>query len=142
MNHCHRLLLLAIPLLLAMPSGAFAGKVEDIQTKLNQSRQQTMAMLSETDKTALDMRYEDALASSKEVDTNLQRALADPALQAQHAQLVEFKQVWDVFKATRDQDIVPLLMAGKQDQGRAMARKVQLPRFKQLNALLDAARSK
>lgn len=142
MNRFYQLLLVSISLFVAMPPAAFAGKLEDIQTTLNQSRQQTMAMLSETDQTALQMRYEDALASSKEVDANLQRALADPALQAQHAQLVEFKQVWDVFKASRDQEIVPLLMAGKQDQGRALARTVQLPRFKHMNDLLDAARSK
>ena len=142
MNRFYQLLLVSISLFVAMPSTAFAGKLEDIQSTLNQSRGQTMAMLSETDKTALQMRYEDALASSKEVDANLQRALADPALQAQHAKLVEFKQVWDVFKATRDQEIVPLLMAGKQGQGRALARTVQLPRFKHMNDLLDAARSK
>jgi hypothetical protein len=142
MNRLYVLLLVSIAVFVAMPSTAFAGKVEDIQTRLNQSRQQTMAMLSEADKGVLEMRYEEALASSKEVDASLQSAMADPSLQAQHSRLEEFKQVWEVFKTTRDQEIVPLLMAGKQDQARALAQNVQSGRFKRMNDLLDAARSK
>lgn len=142
MNRLYVLLFVAIAFLGAMPSSAFAGKLDDVQTRLNQSRQQTMAMLSETDKSVLEMRYEEALASSKEVDASLQGAMADPSLQAQHVVLEEFKQVWEVFKTTRDQEIVPLLMSGKQDQARELAQKVQSARFKRMNDLLDAARPK
>lgn len=142
MNRLYALLLVSVSLLVATPSTAFAGKVEDIQTRLNQSRQQTMAMLSETDKSVLEMRYEEALTSSKEVDASLQSALADLSLQARHDALESFEQVWDAFKTTRDDEIVPLLMAGKQDQARALAQKVQLPRFKRMNDLLDVARAK
>lgn len=126
----------------AATSTAFAGKVEDIQTKLNQSRQQTMAMLSEMDKGVLEMRYEEALASSKEVDARLQRAMADSSLLAQHMTLEEFKRVWNAFKTTRDQEIIPLLMAGKHAPARALAQQVQAARFKQMNDLLDTAKSK
>lgn len=142
MNRLYVLLLVSIAVLVAMPSSAFAGKVEDIQTRLNQSRQQTMAMLSEADKSVLEMRYEEALASSKEVDASLQSAMADPSLRTQQVPLEEFKQVWEVFKTTRDQEIVPLLMAGKQDQARALAQNVQSSRFKRMNDLLDVARPK
>ena len=142
MNRVFMLLLMAVSVFVAIPSPSCAAAVEDIQVKLSQSRQQTMAMLSEGDKSVLEMRYEEALASSKEVDANLQSALADPTLRTKHALLEEFKQVWTVFKATRDQEIVPLLMAGKQDQARALAQKVQLGRFKRMNDLLDEARSK
>jgi hypothetical protein len=142
MNRLYRLLLVAISLFVFAPSTVFAGKVEDIQARLNQSRQQTMAMLSEADKSVLEMRYEEALASSKEVDASLHSALADPSLQAQHESLEAFERVWDAFKGTRDEEIVPLLMAGKQEQARALAQKVQLPRFKRMNDLLDIARSK
>ena len=141
MKSFNRLLLLPILLYVATSSLALAGQVEDIQAELNQSRQQTMAMLSEVEPGVLEMRYADALVSSKEVDASLQRALADPALQAQHGSLEAFKQIWDVFKTTRDQEIVPLLMAGKQDQARALAQKVQAGRLKQMNDLLDDARS-
>jgi Four helix bundle sensory module for signal transduction len=142
MNRLYFLFPAVISFFLAVPSTVFAGKVDDIQAKLNQSRQQTMEMLSEPDKTALEMRYEEALTFSKDVDTKLKSALADPSIQTQRPLLEEFKQVWTVFKATRDQEVVPLLMAGKQGEARALARKVQLPRFKHMNELLDAVRSK
>lgn len=142
MNRFYVLLLVSISVFIAMPSTAYAGTVEDIQTKLSQPRQQTMAMLSETDKSVLEMRHEEALASSKEVDSSLQSALADPSLQTKPALLEEFKQVWGVFKTTRDQEIGHPLMAGKQDQARALAQKVQSGRFQRMNDLLDMARSK
>jgi hypothetical protein len=141
MNRLYCLLLVSVQLLVAMPSAAFAGPIEDIQTILNQSRQQTMAMLSEMDRSVLEMRYEDALTSSKEVDARLQRALQDSTLQSKQAVLEEFKKVWDVFKSTRDQEIAPLLMAGERDKARALAQQVQSGRFKRMNDLLDAARS-
>jgi hypothetical protein len=65
-----------------VPTAALAGRVDDIQAKLNQSRQQTMAMLSEKDHAVLEMRYDDAIASSNEADASLQRA--GPVLLAQH----------------------------------------------------------
>jgi len=142
MNWFHKLLLALVPFCAALPSMALAGPVDDIQTLLNQSRQQTMAMLSEKDKSVLEMRYEDALASSKEIDARLQSALADPALKDKQATLAEFKTVWLVFKSTRDREIVPLLMAGEQDQARALAQKVQSGRFQKMNELLGSARTK
>jgi predicted double-glycine peptidase len=142
MKWLNRLLSLPIIFCAAIPSAALAGQVEDIQAELNQSRQQTMAMLTEKDHAVLEMRYDDAIASSKAVDASLQRALTDPALAAQHGSLETFKQVWDVFKTTRDDEIVPLLLNGKQNEAKALAQKEQLPRFKQMNDLLDIARSK
>ena len=93
------------------------------------------------DKSVLEMRYEDALASSKEIDTRLGSASADPALKAKQATLGEFRTVWDAFKATRDREIVPLLMAGERDKARALAQQVQAGRFKRMNELLDSARA-
>jgi hypothetical protein len=141
MNRLYCLLLVSIQFLAAMPSTALAGPIEDIQTMLNQSRQQTMAMLSEMDRSVLEMRYEDALTSSKGIDARLQRALQDSTLQSKQASLEEFKKVWDVFKSTRDREIVPLLMAGERDKARALAQQVQAGRFKRMNDLLDLARS-
>lgn len=137
-----RLLLAALPVSFTLSSTALAGTVDDIKTLLNQSRQQTMSMLSESDKSALDMRYEDALASSKDIDVRLQSAIADPALKDKRATLSEFKSIWLAFKATRDQEIVPMLMAGEQDKARALAKKVQFGRFQRMNELLDSARTK
>jgi hypothetical protein len=141
MNRVHWLLLVSIQFLLALPTTAFAGPLEDIQTLLNQSRAQTMAMLSESDRSVLEMRYEDALSSSKELDVSLKRALNDTRMQPKQVALKQFKKIWEVFKTTRDQEIVPLLMAGDSEKARMLAKKVQFGRFKRMNEILDAARA-
>ena len=122
--------------ILAAP--AHAGPVGDIKTTLTTTRTQTMAMLSEDDKTVLEMRYEDALISSKALDAQLAAALKNDALRAARPTLAQFKAVWDIFKKTRDEDIVPALMSGSRLKAKAMAMTIQAPRFKKMNELLDA----
>lgn len=123
-------------LLLAFP--AYAGPVGDIKTTLTTTRQQTMAMLSEDDHAVLEMRYEDALRSSKELDALLTAALNNNALHKAQPTLAQFKSVWESFKKTRDEDIIPALLSGSRLKARAMALTVQAPRFKKMNELLDS----
>jgi len=115
-----------------------AGPVGDIKSTLTTTRQQTMAMLSEDDRAVLEMRYDDALKSSKGLDALLAAALKNDALRAAQPALLQFKTTWEAFKKTRDSEIIPLLMAGSNFKARALAFTVQAPRFKQMNELLDS----
>lgn len=130
-------LLTAITLLVAT-CPALAGPIGDIKSTLTSSRQQTMAMLSEDDRAVLEMRYEDALKSSKHLDALLVAALKNDALRNAQPTLRQFKEVWEAFKKTRDEDIIPDLMAGSNLKARAMALAIQAPRFKKMNDLLDS----
>lgn len=116
---------------------ALAGSIGDIKTTLTTTRQQTMAMMSEDDRAVLEMRYDDALKSSKALDAQLAAALKNDALRAAQPTLVQFKQIWETFKKTRDIEIIPLLMSGEHIKARFKAFTVQAPRFKQMNELLD-----
>ena len=130
--------LLTATALLFTAGPALAGPIGDIKSALTSSRGQTMAMLSEDDHTVLEMRYEDAIKSSKHLDALLGAALKDDALRSARPTLGQFKGVWDAFKKTRDEDIVPALMAGSRLKARAMALTSQAPRFKEMNTLLDS----
>ncbi len=130
--------LLTATTLLFAAAPALAGPIGDIKSTLTSSRQQTMAMLSEDDHTVLEMRYEDAVKSSKHLDALLGAALKNAALHSAWPTLGQFKEVWEAFKKTRDEDIVPALMAGSRLKARAMALTSQAPRFKEVNALLDS----
>jgi 3-dehydroquinate dehydratase len=121
-----------------VPCPAHAGPVGDIKSTLATTRQQTMAMLSEDDHAVLEMRYEDALKSSKDLDTLLAAALKNDALRSDQPTLAQFRTVWEAFKKTRDADIIPALMSGSRLKARAMALTVQAPRFKKMNELLDS----
>jgi hypothetical protein len=120
------------------PCFAQAGPVGEIKSTLTTTRQQTMAMLSEDDHAVLEMRYDDALKSSKELDVLLAAALKNTALHAAQPTLAQFRTVWETFKKTRDEDIVPALMSGSRLKARAMALTIQAPRFKKMNELLDS----
>lgn len=114
---------------------AHAGQVADLKATLATTRQHTMAMLGESDRTVLEMRYEEALKSSKDLDAALVSALGS---EAPRPGLVQFKGVWEAFKSTRDGEIIPALLAGERDKARELAQKVQAPRFKKMNELLEA----
>lgn len=106
---------LAVLVWIALGSPAQAGQVADIQSTLTMTRQHTMAMLSEADRSVLDMRYEEALKSSQDLDARLVAALKDPSLQPK---LTQFKAVWEAFKKTRDEEIIPALMSGARQGAR------------------------
>ncbi len=120
------------------PWAAQAGQVGDIKAMLAMTRQHTMAMLSEADRVVLEMRYDEALESSKGLDALLAAALQDESLHAAEPTLSQFKAVWEAFKKTRDEEIIPALFAGARDKAKGMAQSMQLPRFKKMNELLES----
>jgi hypothetical protein len=121
-----------------VPLPVQAGQVADIKATLNITRQHTMAMLSEDDRAVLDMRYDEALESSKALDAILGAALKNEALQAIQPKLMQFQSIWNAFKLTRDKEVIPALFAGARDKALDLAQRVQAPRFKQMNDLLDS----
>lgn len=120
------------------PYSAQAGQIGDIKSTLAMTRTQTMAMMGEDDRTVLEMRYDDALKSSKELDVLLAAAQKNDALRAAQPTLAQFRTIWEAFKKTRDVEIIPLLMSGEHMKARLKAFTVQAPRFKKMNELLDA----
>lgn len=123
---------------LVFPSSAQAGQVGDIKSTLGATRQQTMAMLSEDDRAVLEMRHDDALKSSKDLDVLLAAALKNEALRAAQPTLLQFRTIWEAFKKTRDSEIIPMLFAGDRLKARYTALTEQAPRFKKMNELLES----
>lgn len=123
---------------LVFPSSALAGQVGDIKSTLGATRQQTMAMLSEDDRAVLEMRHDDALKSSKDLDALLAAALKNEALRAAQPTLLQFRTIWEAFKKTRDSEIIPMLFAGDRLKARYTALNEQAPRFKKMNELLES----
>ncbi len=123
---------------LIFPGFVQAGPVGDIKSTLTTTRQQTMSMLSEDDRAVLEMRYDDALKSSKDLDGLLAAALKNKSLLPAQPTLIQFKAVWEEFKKTRDVEIIPMLFAGDRLKARLTAFTTQAPRFKKMNELLES----
>lgn len=117
---------------------AQAGLIADIKSTLTTTRQQTMSMLSEDDRAVLEMRYEDALKSRKDLDARLVAALKNESPRGAQPTLTQFKTVWEAFKKTRDDEIIPALMSGSRLKASVMALSVQKPRFDKMNELLES----
>jgi hypothetical protein len=123
---------------LVLPGFVLAGPIGEIKATLATTRQQTMSMLGEDDRAVLEMRHDDALKSSKDLDVLLDAALKNDALRGALPTLTQFKTVWEAFKKTRDSEIMPMVYAGEHIKARYTAFTVQAPRFKKMNELLES----
>ena len=130
-------LLLVLLTMIASAGIAQAGPAADIKASLAISRQHTMAMLGEGDRSVPEMRYQEAMQASRNIDALLDRALGDKAQTAGQESLLRFKTVWEQFKATHDQEIVPALYAGDRAKAKGLAQQVQAGRFMKMNEILD-----
>lgn len=133
-----RLATLAAACWLFISGSVLAGPIGDIKSTLTTTRQHTMGMLGEDDRAVLEMRQEEAMKSSKDLDNLLAAAMKNESLRANQATLAKFKVVWDEFKKTRDNEIIPMLFAGDRLKARYTALTTQAPRFKKMNELLDS----
>ena len=91
----------AITVLLACITGLLlagpvrAGPVAELKVTLAATRQHTMAMMCEDDRTALEMLHDEALRASKDLDALLAAALENESLRAAQPTLAQFKVIWE-----------------------------------------------
>lgn len=52
------------------------------------------------------------------------------------ARALAFRRVWEAFKRTREQEILPAVYRGRYDQARAIAHGIQAERFEKMKAAL------
>jgi len=84
-------------------------------------------MLSVKDKTALDELNTKVQATSTRVDSLLAGMTGADAKVA-----ADFKTVWDQFKATREEQMIPAIYKGSTDDAKKMADGIQLERFSKM----------
>ena len=118
--------ILAFGMLLALP--LWAGAVaEATKAALMEARDNLVGLLAESEPAAQQKRIEAIKQSSARVDDLVAK---------QGAVLQEFAQVWQPFKATRDGELVPSILAGKKEQAKALATSVQAERFRKMLQIL------
>ena len=121
----HATVLLASP----MRTGYFG----DIREKILLARRAIMVMVQDKNKRG---EYWQKMAQEG-VDTvsdSLNRADVPPGKQRQFKELVD---TWGAFKKTREEDLVPLLLVGKQAEAEKIAKGVQVNRMKKILGLCD-----
>lgn len=117
---------------------AFAGVKSNILDSMKTAREKLVALLDTADKGTQTVLIDEIKAATAEADGKIEAALADAATPADaKTAITEANGVWGEFKKTRDEEIVPFVQAGKVDEAKALAKGVQLERFKKIVGLLN-----
>ncbi len=123
----------AITLLMILGTGltvaptARADSAIDACAALFNVRTALYSMVNAKQKSEQDAQNAKVQASSKKLDSVLENMSGDDAKKA-----ADFKPVWDQFKSTRDNDIIPALQKGNVQDAKKLADGVQLQRLSQM----------
>jgi Four helix bundle sensory module for signal transduction len=117
---------------LGLVSAAWANPASDACAALVDTRSALYSMLNAKDKSA-----QDALKSKvKETSTRLDSLLAGMT-GADTKLAAEFKIVWDQFKATRDEQIIPAIDKGDINDAKKIADSIQLERLSKMWGIMS-----
>jgi hypothetical protein len=112
---------------------ANAGHFDDLKKKLGDARESLVTMVKNKDKRGADQQK-----LVKDTADAVSAALAGMKAPAgKEAQFKELVDTWAAFKKTREDELVPALLAGKQEDAEKLAGGIQKDRFKRVNDLCD-----
>jgi hypothetical protein len=117
---------------LALIPAALASPTSDTCAALASARTALYSMLSAKDKSGLDTLNAKVQATSTRID-----ALIAGMTGADAKVAADFKTVWDQFKATREDQIVPAIYRGNVDDAKKIANGIQYKRFSEMWRILS-----
>jgi len=122
--------------LLLTVASAHAAPSDDACAALMEARGHLVAMIGSTDKAAhADLKTKIHAASDK-VDATVNSMLKSYNA-GNESQANAFKPVWEAFKTTRENEIIPAVLAGKNADAKALATGIQAERMKQMRGALN-----
>ncbi|MBI4665940.1 MAG: hypothetical protein HY751_05945 [Nitrospinae bacterium] len=112
---------------------ANAGEFGDLKKKVNDAREAFVTLLKNKDKRGADQQK-----LVKDTADAVSAALAKMKSPAgKDAQFKELSDTWAAFKKTREDELVPMVLAGKQEDAEKLAGGIQKERLGKVNALCD-----
>jgi hypothetical protein len=109
-----------------------AGMPEDACKALMEARGHLVTMLDASDKATQD----DLKGKVQAASAKLDEVLAAMAKGPDAAKAKDFKVVWEEFRKTRDNEIIPDIYAGKKAEAKALATGVQAERMKKMKGTM------
>ncbi len=116
---------------------ANAGQFGDLHTKVVEARDTLITMVKNTDKRGPNQQK--LVKDSADAVSAMIATMSAPA--GKEAQFKEMSDNWAAFKKTREEELVPLILAGKQEEGKKIAmgiQKVRLTKVLTLTKELDS----
>lgn len=121
----------ALAALLATPF-AHANDFADLRVKATAARESLVTMLTNKDKRGAD--HQKVVKDTADAVSASLSKLKAPA--GKEAQLKELVATWDAFKKTREADLVPAILAGREDEARKLAGGIQKERYTRVQELI------
>jgi hypothetical protein len=122
---------------LAFAAGsAHAAPADDACAAMMEARGHLVAMIGSSDKAAYPDLKTKIYAASDKVDAAVNTMLKSYNA-GNEAQASTFKPVWEAFKVTRNNEIIPAMFAGKVADAKALATGIQAERMKQMRGALN-----
>jgi hypothetical protein len=110
---------------LAAAPWAYANEWADLRTELSAARESLVTMLVNKDKRGAD-HQKVVKDTANAVSAHLAKLKAPAGKEAQFNELVS---AWNAFKKTRETELVPAILAGKDDEAKKIAGGVQKERI-------------
>lgn len=118
---------------LAAPLAAHANDFADVRTAMSAARESLVTML--TNKTKRDAEQQKVVAdTANAVSAKLAKLKAPAGKEAQFKELVD---TWAAFKKTREAELVPAILAGRDEEARKLAGGIQRERITRCQQLLS-----
>lgn len=124
-------LCIAFGALMAAPA-AHANEFADLRGSLSAARESQVTMLLNKDKRGADQQKL-VKDTADAVSAKLAKMKAPAGKEAQFKELVD---TWNAFKKTREVELVPAILAGKEDEARKLAGGVQKERITKAQQLV------
>ena len=116
----------------ALPASANANEFSDLRAQLSAARESLVTMMVNKDKRGADQQKV-VKDTADAVSANLSKIKPPAGKEAQFKELVES---WNAFKKTREVELVPAILAGKDDEARKLAGGVQKERITKCQQLV------
>jgi formiminotetrahydrofolate cyclodeaminase len=118
---------------LTLTPTAIASNVSDLRTQMSAARESLVTMLTNKDKRGADQQ-KIVKDTADRVSATI-ASLKPPA--GKEAKFKELVDTWNAFKKTREQELVPLILAGKDAEARKIATGIQKDRMTRCQELLS-----
>ena len=120
---------------LTFAPAARANPVSEVCTALGEARISLYSMLHAKDRSA-----QDALKAKMQAASNKIESLLDSMNVTDTKVAADFKAVWDQFKATRDNEIVPAIYNGNLNDAKKIADGIQFQRLSRMWSIMSCSR--
>jgi hypothetical protein len=122
----------ALCLGLVLIRAAWADSASDVCAALANARSALYSMMITKDRSAQDTWNAKVQAASTKLDLALDTITGDNAKKA-----ADFKAVWDQFKATREQEVIPAIYSGNPGDARKIVDGVQADRLSKMWGIMS-----